>query len=173
MKGITSVFSKCVEILVASMLAVMFFTFVIQIVARYLFTPIGWTVELITVLWVFVIFIGNAFVVRGKDHVTFDILYLIAPNKVQRVMAFISALVVGAIFLWSFMPTLDYMNFLSIKKTPLMKIPFNWFFSCYVIFLAMAIFFSVGKAIAAVRNKLPESPNEVFIDKKQTEEGDQ
>ena len=165
MKSLVAKFSKLAEILVASMLALMFFTFIIQIISRYFFTPIGWTVELITVLWIWVIFLGNAFVVRGKDHVTFDILYLIAPNKIQRTMAFISALVVGAVFLWSFLPTVDYMGFLSIKKTPLMKIPFNWFFVCYVVFVLMAIVHSILKINAAVRNKLPESPNEIFVEK--------
>lgn len=163
MKFWRSSLRKGAEFFVASMLAVMFFTFVIQIIFRYFFTPIGWTVELITVLWVWVIFIGNAFVVRGKDHVTFDILYLWAPNKIRRIMASISALSVACIFLWSFLPTWEYFQFLGIKKTPLLKIPFDWFFSCFVIFLAAGIIYSLLKTREAFFNQLPESPNEELV----------
>jgi C4-dicarboxylate transporter DctQ subunit len=151
------------EFFTATMLAVMFFTFVVQIIARYFFTPIGWTVELISVLWIWVIFIGNAFVVRGRDHVTFDILYLWAPNKVRRFMAILSATVVGGIFLWSFLPTWDYFQFLNIKTTPLLKIPFNWFFSCFIIFLVAAIIYSLLKIREAIRDELPVSPNEIHL----------
>ncbi len=35
-------------------------------------------------------FFGNAFIVRDKDHVAFDIFYLMAPNRLRRVLALIS-----------------------------------------------------------------------------------
>ena len=35
--------------------------------------PIGWTVNLISLLWVWLIFFGCAFFVRDGDHVAFDI----------------------------------------------------------------------------------------------------
>jgi hypothetical protein len=35
----------------------------------------GWTLELCLALWVWIVFWGAAFVVRERDHVTFDVIY--------------------------------------------------------------------------------------------------
>jgi C4-dicarboxylate transporter DctQ subunit len=74
------------------MLAAMFVTFLLQIFSRYvLASPFGWTLELCLILWVWIVFFGCAFLVKDVNHVTFDILYLAAPVKIQRFFALVSA----------------------------------------------------------------------------------
>ena len=77
------------EVFVATLMALMFLTFVLQITIRYTArlewiaeaVPVldpslyGWTLEFCLLLWVWIIFAGCAFVVRDEDHVTFDVLY--------------------------------------------------------------------------------------------------
>ena len=61
-------FSRSAEFVVATMLATMFLTFLLQIFSRYVWrTPFGWTLELCLILWVWIVFFGCAFVVREKD----------------------------------------------------------------------------------------------------------
>ena len=52
----------------------------------------------------------NAFVVRERDHVTFDILYLAAPRRVRAVFALISAGAIVAALGASFWPTWDWIE---------------------------------------------------------------
>ena len=92
--------NKAAEGVAAAMLAAMFLTFVLQVFSRYvLVNPIGWTLELCLTLWVWIVFWGNAFVVRDKDHVAFDILYLSVPPGPRRVLALISVFSIYAVFL--------------------------------------------------------------------------
>ena len=67
-------FSHTTEAIAAGMLAAIFLVFMLQIVLRYFFTPAGWTLEFIGILWVWVIFFSCAFVVREQDQVRFDII---------------------------------------------------------------------------------------------------
>ena len=85
-------FTRGAEFFAATMLGAMFLTFLVQIFSRYvLATPLGWTVELCLILWVWIVFFGCAFTVKEKDHVTFDIFYLAAPRKLRQTLALISA----------------------------------------------------------------------------------
>ncbi len=59
------------------MLAVMFVAFIIQIVFRYLFNfPIGWTSELTVVMWLWLVLWGSAFVLKEREEIRFDLVYL-------------------------------------------------------------------------------------------------
>ena len=50
--------------------------FIIQIVFRYLLNfPIGWTSELSSITWIWLVLWGAAFVVREDEEIRFDILY--------------------------------------------------------------------------------------------------
>ena len=68
---------KFAQFIAATMLAALFITFLLQIFSRYvLLTPFGWTLELCLILWLWIVFFGCSFIVRDRDHVTFDILGL-------------------------------------------------------------------------------------------------
>ncbi len=77
--------TRSTEFVAAAMLAAMFLTFVLQIFSRYVLQLQPLRLDagtLCLILWVWIVFWGNAFVVREADHVTFDILYLpFAPHR--------------------------------------------------------------------------------------------
>lgn len=136
-------FANVTEFIAAALLAAMFATFLLQIYSRYvLVQPFGWTLELCLILWLWIVFFGNAFLVRERDHVTFDILYLAAPRKVQRILALVSAAAIVAGMVWAFVPTWDYIDWMKNRKTttvrnPLTgaKIPLRTIFSIYAVFM--------------------------------------
>jgi len=116
----------------AAMLAAMFLTFLVQIISRYLLDlSLGWTVELCLTLWLWLVFWVSSFCARESDHIRFDMLYLSVNKKVQRVFGIIAALGVIVGFMYSFLPTLDYIWFYKIKKSPVMRIPLHYVFSIY------------------------------------------
>ena len=103
MKTLSKWFTRGAEFIAAMCLAAIFVTFLLQIVFRYVpfLEPIGWSVVLISLLWVFVIFFGCSFIVRESDHVTFDILYLAATPKARRVLALITAVLMVVAMMYS------------------------------------------------------------------------
>ncbi|XDA99207.1 TRAP transporter small permease subunit [Sulfitobacter sp. LCG007] len=115
----------------AAMMAAMFATFIVQIAVRYTArvpaiaealpfleaSRYGWTLEFCLVLWVWLVFWGNAFIVRESDHVTFDVLYDHVRPGVRRWFAIIGAVIICAGLLWSLEPTWSRFTILRLKQT--------------------------------------------------------
>lgn len=172
-------FTRGTEFIAAAMLAAMFITFLLQIFSRYvLLTPFGWTLELCLILWVWIVFFGNAFLVRERDHVTFDIFYLAAPRGIRRVLALTAA---GAIILgmaWSFLPTWDYIDWMKIRKTTTVKnpftgvkIPMRTIFSIYAVFMIAIIIRYAWRFGNVLRDRLPEDGHGLFHEDAGTSSG--
>ena len=153
---------KTSNFIIASMLAVLFFTFLFQIFSRYILrSPFGWTLELCLILWVWIVFFGCAFVVKEKDHVTFDILYYATSLKTRYFFSIISALAIILIMGWSFLPTIDYIDWMKMRKTTTVKIfnnkiPLSYIFSVYGIFLLSVIIQYIWKLINLMKSGLPD-----------------
>ncbi|MEK9850768.1 MAG: TRAP transporter small permease subunit, partial [Candidatus Puniceispirillum sp.] len=117
--------TRSAEIIAAIILAAIFITFLLQIFTRYApriawlapvepiqhwmqsLVPIGWTVNLISLLWVWLIFFSCSFFVREKDHVVFDVLVDVLPKTWRRIMASVTSLFLVGIMLYAFQPTYD------------------------------------------------------------------
>ena len=155
---------KTSNFIIASMLAVLFFTFLFQIFSRYILrSPFGWTLELCLILWVWIVFFGCAFVVKEKDHVTFDILYYATSLKTRYFFSIISALAIILIMGWSFFPTLDYIDWMKMRKTSTVRFPLtgekirlNYIFSIYGIFMISVIGYYIWK----LKNLIQKGPEE-------------
>jgi len=145
----------------ATMLAVLFFTFLLQIFSRYILkAPFGWTLELCLILWLWIVFFGCSFAVRDQDHVKFDIFYYATPKKVQLIFSIISAIGVIVIMGYSFLPTIDYIDWMKMRKTTTVKIfnnkiPLSYIFSVYGIFLLSVIIQYIWKLINLMKSGLP------------------
>lgn len=123
------------EALSALMMATMFATFILQVTIRYTArlewlaeavpfldpSRYGWTLEFCLALWVWIVFFGCATIVRQRDHVTFDLIYLSVPTRTQRVFALIACVVIVAGLLWSVLPTWDKLSILRLKQTATLK----------------------------------------------------
>ena len=146
----------------ATMLAVLFFTFLLQIFSRYILkAPFGWTLELCLILWLWIVFFGCSFAVRDEDHVKFDIFYYATPKKVQLIFSIISAIGVIVIMGYSFLPTIDYIDWMKMRKTTTVKIfnnkiPLSYIFSVYGIFLLSVIIQYIWKLINLMKSGLPD-----------------
>lgn len=161
MKKISRWVSRISDAIAAALLAAIFLIFLLQIASRYLpkivtyfelnhiaplaaIQPLGWTLELIGILWVWVIFFSCAFVVRERDHVKFDILYLVVSSKTRRVFALITALAIVVGMVYAFLPTWDYIDFMRMRRTATVrnpftgtKIPLRTIFFIYMVFMAV------------------------------------
>lgn len=157
-------FSRGVEGVAAAMLGALFLTFLLQIFSRYVMVqPFGWTLELCLVLWVWLVFWGNAFVVRDRDHVSFDILYLAVPAGPRKVMALISAAAIAIGLAWSFLPTWDWIAFLGIKKSPTLKVPMRDIYAIYALFLIVVVLRAAWHFVHVLRHGAPDEAHEIHV----------
>jgi C4-dicarboxylate transporter DctQ subunit len=169
MKTISTWFRHGTEAIAASFLAAMFITFLLQIFSRYVLkTPFGWTLELCLILWVWIVLFGCAFLVRENDHVTFDIFYLSAPRRVQKVLALISAAAIATGMLYAFLPTWDYIDWMKMRKTTTVrnpldgnKIPMRTIFSIYAMFMLVVAARYIWRFVDVMRNGPPETDHEL------------
>ena len=155
------------EFIAAMILAAIFVIFLLQIFARYTskmawlmpieqvsnwmlsVEPLGWTLNLISLLWVWLIFFGCSFVVRERDHVTFDILYLALPDHLRRIAIIIVSLTMIFALLWSFLPTWDAIfgsRLMELKKIQTLRIPITgekiqikWLFASYITLMIVVL----------------------------------
>ena len=119
MNRIGAGFARFAEAVAAAMMAAMFLTFILQIAVRYSarldwlpeIAPIlepsryGWTLEFCLLLWVWLVFWGNAFVVRPRDHVVFDILLNHVRAPVRRWFVIIASVAISAALILAVEPT--------------------------------------------------------------------
>ena len=80
-------------------ICVMFFTVMIQIIARYVFNyPLGWTDEVSVLCWIWTVLWGAAFVLRERDEVRFDIFYSALGERTRCVLTVITGVAVIVLF---------------------------------------------------------------------------
>ncbi|MEW9807085.1 TRAP transporter small permease [Mesorhizobium marinum] len=132
------------ENVAVGLLAVMFLSFMLQIVSRYVFnSPIGWTLEVCLTMWLWLVFWTSAFCLEDRDHVRFDMLYLMANRRLRRVFALVTAVAIAGGILAALPATLDYITFYKIKKSATLRIRLDIVFSVYAIF-AVAVIVQYG-----------------------------
>ncbi len=109
------------------LLSATFLIFILQIASRYLFrAPLGWTLEACLMCWVWLVFWSGAFTLRNQDHVRFTILVDAAGPRIRRVFALLSALCIVTAMGISLWPTIDFVQFMSIESTSLLKVRFDF-----------------------------------------------
>ena len=124
------------ENLLALMLAAMFLAFLLQVLFRYaLNLPIGWTNELSSILWIWIVLFGAAFVLREEEEIRFDLLYSSVRPGIRRVMFLISAAALIFLYVVSFPAVVDYVTFMKVEKTSYLQLRFDWVFSIYIVFV--------------------------------------
>lgn len=110
--------------------------FAVQIFYRYVMNdPLLWTEEFTMIAFIWTVFWAAAFMVPIREHVSFDVVYEAVSEKVRRVFAIIAMLVLMAAFLLLIPATFDYLDFLTRKKSPVIRLPMHWIYGCYMLFL--------------------------------------
>ncbi|WP_425049848.1 TRAP transporter small permease [Psychromarinibacter sp. S121] len=139
------------ENFLALILGALFVSFLIQIVFRYVLNlPLGWTVEFVSIAWLWGILFGYAFVVREADVIRLDILYALLPRWARRVLDIVTGGICAGIFIWTLPYVWDYISFMAIESTAYMKIRFDYVFAIYIPFAMSVIircFISIWRGI--------------------------
>ena len=99
----------------------------------------AWADEVSVVLFITIVFWANAFVVRDRDQITFDLLYNPAPPPVRRAMAIARSLLVSGVFACALPGTVGYLLFLWRERTPVLGLRLDWVYAPFGLFMAAVV----------------------------------
>jgi len=148
------------ENVAAGLLALMFAAFIVQIVFRYFLNfPIGWTSELSVITWLWLVLWGAAFVVKESEEIRIDLIHGAVGPRARRVMGIVTGVSIVILYAVSLPATVKYVSFMKVEKTSYLKIPFDWLFSIYVLFLVAVIVRYLWILSQLLRGKDAEAPD--------------
>jgi len=111
----------------------------LEIFYRYFLVPLTWTLEFTLIAFIWVTLLGACFAQRDSSHVMFTMIYDKVKPRTQIWMRIVGNTLVFIAFSISLYPTYRYINFMSFKKSDVLKIPMNIAFSPYMVFLIIII----------------------------------
>jgi len=136
---------RVAELIAAVAFAAMFGAFMIQIISRYIFdAPVSWSLEICSIGYIWIVFWTCDILVHERQHIIFDVLYVKFPPRWRRVVGIINTATLGLIFLAALPTTLEYVHFLTRRKTMILKLPFDIVYSCFAIFMIAVV---IGAAL--------------------------
>jgi TRAP-type C4-dicarboxylate transport system permease small subunit len=122
------------------LLSTVFVSFILQIVYRYVLGwPVGWTSEVSTLAWMWLVLWGAAFVVGEHDEIRFDIIHSSVSNRARRVLTILTGAALIVLFTISLPAVFDYVTFMRVERASYIGVRLDYLFSVYIIFAVAAI----------------------------------
>jgi TRAP-type C4-dicarboxylate transport system permease small subunit len=147
------------ELVAAAWFAAMFVAFILQVFTRYVLNdPTAWTQEATLICYLWVVFWCAAFLLRERDQITFDMVLAASPLPVRRILALLSTVLIGVAFVLALPATIDWIMFMKIERTPVLRVRFDWLYSVFVVFCIAVV---VRAAIRVVRLLSPRWRSEL------------
>ena len=148
------------ENVLAGLLGVMFAAFMVQIIFRYFFNlPTGWTTELTLITWLWLVLWGAAFVVKESEEIRIDLVSSMVGRRTRLVMLLVGGIAIVALYLISLPATYSYVTFMKVEKSSYLKIPMNWLYSIYLVFVIAVIVRYLWLLWGLLHGKAPEAPD--------------
>jgi TRAP-type C4-dicarboxylate transport system permease small subunit len=122
------------------MFAAVFVIFNYKIFTRYFeHDEAVWADEVLVILFIWIIFWAQAFVVRDRDQISFDVVVRLLPEPGKRFAALARYILIGGVFLLALPGSLGYIRFLWREHTPVLNLPLDLVYSCFGLFLIAVI----------------------------------
>jgi TRAP-type C4-dicarboxylate transport system permease small subunit len=146
------------ENIAAALLAMVFISFILQITFRYVLGwPVGWTLEVSTLAWMWLVLWGAAFVVRERDEIRFDILFSAVSARLRRGFVVVTGAVLAGLFVISMPAVVDYVTFMRVESASYINLRLDYAFSIYVLFAVAVIARCLYRIWDALRGTPPET----------------
>ena len=145
------------ELVAALLFVAMFASFLLQVFTRYVLNnPVAWTNEFVLIAYIWIVFWCGAFLLRERDHITFDMVFVSLPPGKRRILAVILTAVVAVAFIAALPGTIDYITFMKIEKSAIMRIRFDLLYAIFAVFMVAAILAALWRIVRLLRRSWPE-----------------
>jgi TRAP-type C4-dicarboxylate transport system permease small subunit len=152
-KRVFYILRDVIEIYVPLMaFAVMFLTFILQIVARYVFKyPLTWAYEITVIGFSWSVIFGACYAMRSRSHVKFTLIYDMLSGKKAAVLRLLGNLIILFAFVALFIPSVEYVKFMDFQSTSVFKIKLSWIFSAFIYFIISIVGYTLSEIVTDVR----------------------
>ena len=134
-------------------LIVMFSSFLIQVISRYVFkAQFDWTYEMTLIGFLWCLLLSAPYAQRKNAHVKFDIIYNLVSDKWKFIFRCISNLYLIFCFALVTWYGADWVSFMKIQKSSMLRIPLNIIYAPFVLFAFLTLAHTVYNLIVDVRN---------------------
>lgn len=121
---------------------IMFVVFIAQIFCRYILRmPLAWAYEVTVTCYLWLVVLGACYAHRHHAHVTFTLITDVMPLRLQAFCIFLGNLLIAFTFVWSFIPSCEFVAFMARQKTSVFRIGLNIVYAPYIPFLAFHILY--------------------------------
>ena len=79
------------------------------------------------------------FLVRERDHITFDMAFEALPPGARRRLAIVLTALIAIAFVVALPKTVDYVIFMKIERSPILRIRFDLLYSIFAVFMLAVI----------------------------------
>jgi len=127
---------RAVEAVCAALFCAVFAAFIAKIVMRYgAGDALAWADEVAVVLFVWIIFLANGFVVEDRRQICFDLVLRALPPRGVRVAVVLRVLLIGGLFAAALPGAIDYTLFLWRERTPVLGWRLDIVYACFPLFM--------------------------------------
>lgn len=132
----TKLFGKLADAVSAVLFFTAFAMFVIAVFFRYVMNqPITWSEEFISMVFVWMLFWTLGLSVTLKKQISFGIVYDLFPPQGKRVLAFVSILIAGTIFVLALPGTFDFLQWVTRERTAALGISRGFTYASFGLFM--------------------------------------
>lgn len=123
----------------------LFGVFILQVFCRYILrNPQSWATEVTASCFLWTVLLGACYAQRKKGHVMFTLVYDVLPVKWKAFTAFLGNLIIAAAFAVSLKPSWDFIIFMKVQKTSILKIGMNIIYFPYLAFLILMLIYTIA-----------------------------
>ena len=145
------------ELVAALLFTAMFAAFLLQVFTRYVLNnPVSWTNEFVLIAYIWIVFWCSAFLLRERDHITFDMVFVSLPPGKRRILAVILTALVAIAFVAALPGTIDYITFMKIEKSAMLRIRFDLLYAIFAVFMVAAILAALWRIVRLLRRSWSE-----------------
>lgn len=122
---------------------IMFLTFVVQVISRYLFNnPLTWAFEITVIGFSWIVILGACYAMRKRTHVVFTMIYDVLSPEKAAFTRLLGNIIIFSAFILLIIPSWKYINFMSFQSTSVFKIKLSYVFMPFVYFLFSIIVYT-------------------------------
>ena len=154
----------CGIVLPGIVFSIMFVAFCLQIFSRYvLHNQFDWTYEYTVAGFLWSVAFGAIWAGKQREHVSFSLLYDRFSPKGRAVINLVGNLLIFAAFVIMMPATYEYIDFIGIKKTAVLKIPFSLLYAPFFIFIVFSAIYLIRDSIQDI--KMLRTPTAILLER--------
>ncbi len=123
----------------------MFLAFIWQIFCRYVLrSPVPWAYEITVACYLWMVVLGACYAQRERSHVTFTLVYDRLQTRKKALVSFLGNLLMLAAFAYAFVPSVEFILFMRMQKTSVLKIGLDIIYFPYIPFMLIIMIYALA-----------------------------